>query len=1004
MQLLHCSPLATPEFASLSLLHKGDNGDNASLIAGESMAVASPLSTASPMTISATVIELHRYLNSLYNNSNKENAELNTEMSPETTEFDLQRRLANGSMAKRALRDDRATIWDSASVQVFRPSHGHGIGLHYLVVTEPRIMRRFASVLLPSSSVAPSAKQKKAQRKNSMNSAVSSTSQRSGESASAITEAAAAVVLCVGVSGLSFAAASSPLVQTLPQRLHDCVGIISKLGLGSNPVDEERRRCARSVLSTLLLTDEEERKTNEHAEAEVGMSPADLLEYLAAAAAGAPKQSTPFSKFQFASDLRGKRMGTFGKSSSRLGKLDDGQPSGFASSSEVTGNKSAAEARVATERMAILSIAEHDMPLRLYEERQRRQVGITGEPQARSGSRWTKPSMFSSVKSPSNKQPKSSRRTRASAKAAVNADLSGFDYVPSSSDSSTIQSISEGFGRVSMDEEGTVSADTITSKTSFVPTLMAPKKDVTHSNRRNTSGTKGWKSSGGSVSSSNKSVDPSVNAAWDSEALSSSFSSLDGGESATPSGAEQMRQKKLDLVQRRKSQGQDKSFVRTFSNVILQEDGASDPNQKQIIASPPPRERRQRTPQGRSNTPNAASGLGRDPSSNSNKQGSNSSERNASTVSSITSGPGIGWGSTQNASSATLVDEGSYGGNSAKYAARPDGSTNADNQIMFSRSESELQRNNHGHPPRLVVNVALNEDLTCSYENLKIASCVIEGVVQVQMKSNVQDVVPFQLILKDPSNHIKVLHENVKYVEDNSLESTANDASRTHNFTITIPKSESYYPIMKYRCSSDLRPVPIRVQTRVRLHGAYCRVALQISSNPANDDDLRDLTIIMTAPKGVKGESLTTSPTGGVWQEKNRSVLWCVAELGEGEKFQLQAQFELEDALRNQPENKRETPRNLAFVAVFSTESNLVENQLFVRKLTWALPKFPLTSSNQSLGVGELLVDSSGAPTKSGEGVEKLGKQGLFVKKVGLFIASTCNGNGVEMMLSEKKL
>jgi hypothetical protein len=486
MQLLHCSALPTPEFASLSLLHKGDNGDNASLIAGEFMSVASPLSTASPMTISATVIELHRYLNSLYNNSNKENAELNAEMSPETTEFDLQRRIANGSMAKRALRDDRAAIWDSLSVQVFRPSHGHGIGLHYLVVTEPRIVRRLASVLLPSSSVAPSAKQSrsnsighKAQRKNSINSAVSSTSQRSGESASAIIEAAAAVVLCVGVSGLSFAAASSPLVQTLPQRLHDCVGIISKLGLGSNPVDEERRRCARSVLSTLLLTDEEERKTNEHAEAEVGMSPADLLEYLAAAAAGAPKQSTPFSKFQFASDLRGKRMGTFGKSSSRLGKLDDGQPSGFASSSEVTGNKSAAEARVATERMAILSIAEHDMPLRLYEERQRRQVGITGEPQARSGSRWAKPSMFSSVKSPSNKQPKSSRRTRASAKAAVNADLSGFDYVPSSSDSSTIQSISESFGRVSVDEEGTVSADTITSKTSgsFVPTLMAPKNE-----------------------------------------------------------------------------------------------------------------------------------------------------------------------------------------------------------------------------------------------------------------------------------------------------------------------------------------------------------------------------------------------------------------------------------------------------------------------------------------------------------------------------------------------
>ena len=87
-----------------------------------------------------------------------------------------------------------------------------------------------------------------------------------------------------------------------------------------------------------------------------------------------------------------------------------------------------------------------------------------------------------------------------------------------------------------------------------------------------------------------------------------------------------------------------------------------------------------------------------------------------------------------------------------------------------------------------------------------------------------------------------------------------------------------------------------RVQTRVRPHGeSMVRVALQVSSNPANEDDLTDLTIIMAVPPTVNGESLITSPPGGVWDPEKRSVLWCVSELGEGEKFQLQAQFEMDE-------------------------------------------------------------------------------------------------------------
>ena len=92
-----------------------------------------------------------------------------------------------------------------------------------------------------------------------------------------------------------------------------------------------------------------------------------------------------------------------------------------------------------------------------------------------------------------------------------------------------------------------------------------------------------------------------------------------------------------------------------------------------------------------------------------------------------------------------------------------------------------------------------------------------------------------------------------------------------------------------------------RVQTRVKVDGGSCRVALQISSNPNNSAVLADLTIIMSVPELLVGQSLLTQPPGGVWDESKRSVIWCVSELGGGEKFQLQAAFDtVDDEVRSE--------------------------------------------------------------------------------------------------------
>lgn len=206
---------------------------------------------------------------------------------------------------------------------------------------------------------------------------------------------------------------------------------------------------------------------------------------------------------------------------------------------------------------------------------------------------------------------------------------------------------------------------------------------------------------------------------------------------------------------------------------------------------------------------------------------------------------------------------------------------------------------------RFQVNVALNEDLTCSYKQSKISSCTIEGVVQVQVKSDSKEDKPFFLLMRDPSRHIRMIQENRRYAldkSDNLSPTSDEDAGVDYKFQISVPTAENYFPVMRYKCSPELRPVPIRVQTRIRVSQGFCRVALQISSNPANEDDLTDLTIIMGVPLEVRGESMLTHPPGGVWNASKRSVVWCVAELGDGEKFQLQAQFEILDEKRAEAE------------------------------------------------------------------------------------------------------
>jgi len=126
---------------------------------------------------------------------------------------------------------------------------------------------------------------------------------------------------------------------------------------------------------------------------------------------------------------------------------------------------------------------------------------------------------------------------------------------------------------------------------------------------------------------------------------------------------------------------------------------------------------------------------------------------------------------------------------------------------------------------KALINVALNEDLTCFYKLSKLSSCSVEGVVQVQVRSNVDRAVPFSLLIKDPSNYIQTIQENKMYAKSVADKTKKSDFA----FAVSVPKAEEYFPVMRYKCGEDLRPVPIVSANLLCFFGNDCFTKIPFS-------------------------------------------------------------------------------------------------------------------------------------------------------------------------------
>jgi hypothetical protein len=217
MQLLHASPIAGPEFISLSVLLKPKSTasvEQTTIGMGEPMMLVSPVTTVSSSESIEALKQLHNHLTVLL----KASSEKSGKQDRLTQEF---------------FKEDEKQLDE---MQIFRPLSAHGVGLHYrLIRGDDSLIAKLSAHILGSN------------KSSTSSTGIASPSEVSG------------VVFCVGMSGLPFAHSSSPLQYSLAQRMNYCTSFLKKAGA-------KDIAGVKVLMSTFLLADDDSRVTNEMAD------------------------------------------------------------------------------------------------------------------------------------------------------------------------------------------------------------------------------------------------------------------------------------------------------------------------------------------------------------------------------------------------------------------------------------------------------------------------------------------------------------------------------------------------------------------------------------------------------------------------------------------------------------------------------------------------------------------------------------------------------------------
>lgn len=648
MQLLYSRAAPCPEFASLSLLLKGDiSGDQVSCRMGEPFILPSSVSTISHSSCIQTLKELHYYINSVYKAS-RSNRQQHQQQDSQTN---------NTSLSGEMFSEDEKLLMTN-EMQVFRPLNGHGLGLHYRLLRDRASMSQFIPLVFNASKSTASAK------------------------SNVIENEVTGVVLCVGIAGLPCALAMSALQYSLPQRMKDCLDILSNTGT-EDPI------ASRALLATLLLTEDEDRLSNTMAEGtnRTLLSEAD----------------------EMAHEAKKGKMNLLGRNkaeASNTTQTDIIDPLLL---------NSADLARIMVERLAVLSVSETDTIFRKYEAK-----ASAGEKAAKSG------------------------RTR-KGKGARDADLDGFDFKGGAKSGAVRSGVGGGGGTSAL------------ASSMLASSLLSPTGGTGKSGVGGGGGIIGTSSSGfsspsgstmtGSSGSTNKPLGSKVQLKQPKKDTSTRSKVI-----KPAAGAPLLMASSKDnvgRVSRRASVDVQGAAGRTagrpsrrYSNTGI---GGPDipQQQQQMVSSDWYFASTASGFPGDSGDVSLSSGVASRASSRQTNGTSSGNLRQQSTHSSASGSSNNHFDPFGGPFGDGVTSESTHGdSNPEDLNQHP---PQFDDDLMGGRSSRSLGNdsagfgsvhgnNNNGTTPRVQVNVALNEDLTCFYKLSKMSSCTVEGVIQVRKK------------------------------------------------------------------------------------------------------------------------------------------------------------------------------------------------------------------------------------------------------------------------------
>lgn len=197
-------------------------------------------------------------------------------------------------------------------------------------------------------------------------------------------------------------------------------------------------------------------------------------------------------------------------------------------------------------------------------------------------------------------------------------------------------------------------------------------------------------------------------------------------------------------------------------------------------------------------------------------------------------------------------------------------------------------------PPKVIVKFRAHEEvssLASSSPGEEGASSVhVEGKLAAQVtSSDATRNVPFCLAAANSTD------DDIKFVPNGNYSVKSSSQLPKHAMSLfQIPKTEyGAATIGSYSLTETVQHMPLLVERKISSHSNMVRVAVQIRSKLSNLGDLKDITIAVSLPDRVNGETIEVLKGSGVYDDLKRTIKWSKNELVKGESFMVSAETKL---------------------------------------------------------------------------------------------------------------